>query len=504
MTRLRRTDLSTSDKVGLATSAIAGQNKYGALTAISQFYEVSRPTVYEAQSAAKAILVSHFESEITSPTNVFVDDAQLKRAIVALRTMSPNAIRPIEDMLPILYPSVRTPSYGTIQKILIEAEVNASIFNRKVDLSRIHISALDEMFSQGDPVLAGIDLKTGFLFLLSLEDHRGGDEWEETLAQGKNQGLALEIVVKDAAKGIANGVNRVFPDAEQRDDCFHAHYEMNKRRLILERRAYAAMKQEFETQEKLEKAQNKWRNSPEELEVNLQRSQQQCLRTMALHDAFEQAMREAQDAMEFVDLQTGQTRTALEMQASIEEAAGKMKTLGDEECRKVGTYIFNRAPGLSLYMSDIEKKFNDLTMWIGSEDEVQLAAVVWRLVDDLQKVRRPWSRSQDEKHLIGAYHQLLQIAGKDANLIFDIVDSILKNRFRASSAIEGFNAALRPHLYVHKGASQGFLDLFQARFNLRKRRWGPHKGTSAYECLTGEQVDDWLSLIGFPPSRTLH
>ena len=52
-------------------------------------------------------------------------------------------------------------------------------------------------------------------------------------------------------------------------------------------------------------------------------------------------------------------------------------------------------------------------------------------------------------------------------------------RHRASSAIEGFNAALRPYLYVHKGATQGFLDLFRAWFNLRTRRWGRHKGTSA-------------------------
>ena len=55
---------------------------------------------------------------------------------------------------------------------------------------------------------------------------------------------------------------------------------------------------------------------------------------------------------------------------------------------------------------------------------------------------------------------------------------MLHQRHRASSAIEGFNAALRPYLYVHKGATQGFLDLFRAWFNLRTRRWGRHKGTS--------------------------
>ena len=41
-------------------------------------------------------------------------------------------------------------------------------------------------------------------------------------------------------------------------------------------------------------------------------------------------------------------------------------------------------------------------------------------------------------------------------------------------------------------------------FNLRTRRWGRHKGTSAHECLTGQRVHDWLTLLGYPPSPTLH
>ena len=76
-------------------------------------------------------------------------------------------------------------------------------------------------------------------------------------------------------------------------------------------------------------------------------------------------------------------------------------------------------------------------------------------------------------------------------------------RHRASSAIEGFNAALRPYLYVHKGVTQGFLELFRAYFNLRPRRWGRHKGTSAHQCLSGKPVEDWLAVLGYPPSTAL-
>ena len=84
------------------------------------------------------------------------------------------------------------------------------------------------------------------------------------------------------------------------------------------------------------------------------------------------------------------------------------------------------------------------------------------------------------------------------------MEALLVHRHRASSAIEGFNAALRPFLYVHKGVTQGFLELFRAYFNLRTRRWGRHKGTSALTTLTGNRVDDWLSELGYPPSLTVH
>ena len=66
------------------------------------------------------------------------------------------------------------------------------------------------------------------------------------------------------------------------------------------------------------------------------------------------------------------------------------------------------------------------------------------------------------------------------------------------------NAALRPFLYVHKGVTQGFLELFRAYYNLRTRRWGRHKGTSALASLSDTPFDDWLSELGFAPSLAVH
>ena len=47
--------------------------------------------------------------------------------------------------------------------------------------------------------------------------------------------------------------------------------------------------------------------------------------------------------------------------------------------------------------------------------------------------------------------------GAQSAALLDAVEAVLHQRHRASSAIEGFNAAPRPYLYVHKGVTQGFL-----------------------------------------------
>ena len=44
------------------------------------------------------------------------------------------------------------------------------------------------MFSQGEPVLAGVDLDSGYLFGLSLSAQRDGAAWSELLREGRGAG----------------------------------------------------------------------------------------------------------------------------------------------------------------------------------------------------------------------------------------------------------------------------------------------------------------------------
>ena len=503
MTVLQRTDLTTSQKIQCAAAAVAGQHTHGSKTTLSEVYEISRPTVYAVGATAESVLRAHFEAPLLEGPGVTVrvDDAQLRRAVVALRVLAPNAIRPIEDLVPLLYPGVKV-SYGTIQAMLVEAEARAGQFNAQASLGAVKAGALDEMFSQGEPVLAGVDLDSGYLFGLSLSPTRDGAAWAELLREGRGQGLSLSVVVKDAARGIAAGVSEVFPGAEQRDDCFHVLYEMNKVRRKLERSAYAAIEREGEALGRLGKIRARDKACRRKAKCALSRARRECASAIERFDAFEAAMDTLRGALECVDVASGELHRPEQVEALIAQAAGRIESLGGCECAKLARYLRNRSPGLVLAQKSVLPRLEALgEQW--SMPAVSLGCLCWYLVSELRKHPAHARHRALSRHLLGAYAALQDRLGTESASLLDAVEAVLHQRHRASSAIEGFNAALRPYLYVHKGVTQGFLDLFRAWFNLRTRRWGRHKGKSAHQCLTGQRVCDWLTLLGYPPSPTL-
>jgi len=506
MTRLHRTPLTLPEKIDCAARALATRDRHGVISDLSREFAVSRPTLYEARETATEVLEAHFKKSEPhgKPVCVLVDEAQLQRAIVALRAMSPNALRPIEDMLPIVYPGVRR-SFGKIQSITARAEAKAALFNAQADLSSMEAGALDEMFSQGDPVLAGVDLDSGYLFGLSLCESRSGADWAEVLGDGQAQGLDLSVVVKDAGAGIDAGVREVFPDAERRDDCFHALYEMNKVQRQLEQKAYAAIALEHEEERKLGKIRAKDKRERDEQKRKIATASKNCLKAIDRYERFAAAKRKAHEAMEYIDTNSGKLRTGEQTRSMIEAAADEMQRIDYRKSKTVARYIRNRAPGLSLAIADLYTRLQALFP-IYTPDAVCLACLILHLVGIVRKRPGPLPPNDRTRHLLGAFALLKGLLGEKTDELFEAVETLLEKHHRASSAIEGFNAALRPHLYVHKGVTQNFLELFRAYYNLRTRRSGRHKGTSPHQCLTGSPVNDWLSLIGFPPSSaaTVH
>lgn len=441
MTCLQRTDLTTARKIQCAAQALARQ-AHGVITALSREFGLSRPTIYEAAATAEAVLAQHFQQGALE--TVAVDEAQLRRAVIALRVVAPNSIRAIEALIPVRYPGQRL-SYGKLQQWLVEAEGHARGFNAPVSLAGIRAGALDELFSQGEPVLAGIDLDSGYRFARAAGEDRSAATWAQLLHPGRAQGLALEVVVKDAAKGIAAGVTAVFPAAEQRDDCFHARYEMGKVRQRLERRAYAAIQREAEVLDQLQRTRAKERKRRRQRKQKLAWARRQCHQAIADYDTFAAAVDQAQAAMRWVALDSGRIRSGDQVHREIIQAAQALRAVDYRGCRQVANYLTNRAPGLACYAAQLHAHLAALTPDYG-EAAVALAAVIVQLRDDLQQHRRPGHRREQSRHRLGAYQHLRLRLADPADILLEQVQQLWQQRHRASSAIEGFNASLRPYL----------------------------------------------------------
>lgn len=475
------------------------------MTKLAQSYGVSRPVVYDlrkkgAQALHEFFLKLQEERQILS--TIRVDKVRLFRAIISSYVKGANSIRNVQDLVLGFYEL--GVSVGTIHSVLAEAEQRAAAFNKSVSLENITDAALDELFSQGDPVLAGIDLDSDYLFLLEHRESRSGDDWAECLENCKKQGLQLEVAVKDAGTGLAAGVSKAFPGAEHRDDSFHVIDRLGQVRQKAEKRAWAAM-------ERLEAAMVKMRQDRQNRQP-LQSAAQQLRvaiekfnKAAEQHDQFEVLMKETIEAMSFIGLDSIQLRDGKQQADKITVIAEQMRALGNKrskigKCiRGAARYLKNRAAGLSCYMDHIKEKMSRLS----SKYNPMLVGLIcqfWRCSRDLKRANR-WNRSKCVEAGEAVMTRLISLVGSDATAITHEVMAIIEQRHRASSAIESFNSRLRPYLYVHKRVSQPFLELFKAWRNLRTRKLGKRRGTSAYELLTGDKVDDWLSMLGYPLSQ---
>ena len=89
-------------------------------------------------------------------------------------------------------------SESTIHNLHQAAARQAGAINRGIDLSPIRVGLHDEIFQGSQPVLAGVDARSIFCYLLAAAEHRDADTWGVHLLdaslQGLNPGLRYIIV----------------------------------------------------------------------------------------------------------------------------------------------------------------------------------------------------------------------------------------------------------------------------------------------------------------------
>ena len=175
-------------------------------------------------------------------------------------------------------------SLGKVHNIVHSAVLPAGRINQQYNLANILIGLLDEIHQAGDPVLVGVDARSTFCFLLSLEKHRDAVTWGVRLLELADRGFAPKATVADFGAGLRAGQQEALPKVPCRGDVFHALYTIGPLARYLENRAYEAIDARSKLERKQATAERRRGRKDQSLAIKLSLARSAEAKAIALAD----------------------------------------------------------------------------------------------------------------------------------------------------------------------------------------------------------------------------
>ncbi|MBI3903377.1 MAG: hypothetical protein HY306_10655 [Nitrosomonadales bacterium] len=116
-------------------------------------------------------------------------------------------------------------SEGTVHNVHQLAAQRAGAINRGQDLSGIRVGLHDEIFQGSQPVLAGVDARSTYCYLLAAAEHRDADTRGIHLLDASQQGLNPDYTIADAGQGLRAGQKAAWGDKPCHCDVFHIQHQ---------------------------------------------------------------------------------------------------------------------------------------------------------------------------------------------------------------------------------------------------------------------------------------
>jgi hypothetical protein len=326
---------------------------------------------------------------------------------------------------------------------------------------------------------------------------RSGAAWQAVLEPFTD----LEMVVSDAAKGIAAGVQAVVSarvaaesalPLEHGLDVFHTNQEARRVLAGPWRRSAAAWEEAEAADRKVAEAKHKGEDARGAAQ-QARRAWDQAEQLLAEVDRQESAWQRARAALAlFRPDGTLNDRTWAE--AEIEAA---LIDLGGLEWKKVRGFLKDQRA-----LTFLDRLDRRLT-------EAEADAALRRA-----GVRRWWLRHRATPSralpptALEQVQALLDAKVRAGELTlaeqasYDRVAAVLRTTVRASSAVEGINSVLRMQQGRHRKMTQGLLDLKRLYWNCRCLQTGKRRGSCPYELLGASlpSTDFWTLLRSVPSS----
>ena len=515
----KRWDLGLADRlfIGAVVNLPPARRPWGCLTWLAQVFATSRPTVYaigerartsmaalRSGRPARAPTLANPAPPLSQEPAVTVTPNRLARTILTLLMPGGVSGRTIDDCLRVALDRGR--STGRISELLHRAGRRAGEILEQVDHSPLGavVLARDELFTGPDPNLLLVEPRSLVITGLYATTDRDAQTWACALLLTQDRQVQIQGLAEDGCIPYAASCRLAELDAAIQKDVWHLLADTRQVITDVEREAL----REMTAAEKLEKRLGKrWTEAEFEQWVTVTQRAECLLEQSAQLRFWHECL---WDAVEVVDLRSGEIRDRALNQWLLEETLAGLRQLAHPRIQKLVERLAAQAPELLTFLEGLAQP---LAAW-----RARLAdhfpdrkwadffrasvARVWRLEHALRSGHR-----QFQAATVTARQGVAELVAEDpqAHRLAEDLLTLLERTVRTSCAAETINSVLRPYLNGRRECTdllsrQLFLNLFALWFNLHKFDRGPRQGKSPYE-LAGMDVgtDDWLTLLGFPP-----
>jgi len=504
--------LGLSDILFIAAVVYLPYRPYGSITHLADSYRISRVSVYKLGDRVVSRLKKPEEPIALLPppkpvAKETVSKARIERTILTALFPGNASIRPTREILNEALDTLR--SVGYISALRLEAGQRAGAILSRVSYAPLGqvIALRDETFFQGRPLLLLIDPVTTTIISAHVAPDRKADTWALALMMAKEQGLSLIGLTEDMAKMYGKSLKLAdMAGVLQQKDVWHLERDGGKVYRALKRRAYGAIAAVIALEKNLLK---KWdENLFEEKYIPAVARESEAIEQF---DEFEAWLGHLCDALELVDVRSGEIRDAATCQWLLEEVVTGIEGIEHKRVKKFAKTLRNHQARLLTFLDWVATALTDY--------DAQLAVSIPDKDTRLQFIRAVARNWKLDQMLINGHRQWKAEARKAATLVESVTNTdaalakfalllrqILDASGRTSSLIESINSLLKSFFKNRKGfknqeTMQAFLNLFALWHNMRVYDPRSKRGGKSPFQLAGIELgsDDWLTLLGYLP-----
>jgi len=482
----RRPDLAPRTRIEMVKLVWLYQGVYGKMTEIAQYYQISRTFLYQLLLMANLQLETLFSDEKL----LFQKDHQhLDQLLLLLRLEGHCSLLSMSSILQAL--EYHPNSVGYLSQFFQHA--GRTLPSTLVMPSKTWVFYLsDEIFALDKPILVTIDAQSTTILNIELAAERSAETWRAHFAALAQHYFVSLGMASDRGTGLVAGYQAACDLALWVADYFHEFRDLYEVLHQAERRAYAAIDQEYEAARTFANAKS---------EANLHKrlahydtAHRTCEQAMARYDQLATLLHLLREALH-VCSPHGRLRTQEHVRSELMLLFDMIEALDCAAMSKTLKPIRTHLDDMLVPFKQAEAIDAELRVMVPHE-ALDFLVLAWHHAHFVHQSgsKKKGYHQRERDFWLACAEGLLGDAFETLNaLVVDKLDSII----RASSLVEMVNGLIRPYLNSCKGQiTQETLNLIMFYHNHRRYKSGKRQGKAPIELLTGEPLETpWWELL---------